>query len=62
MLSQSRAAFSMATTLGFLFLSIMPFMNKTKKFSMIAFAIIITVTLSFNPAIFQKAKRAPTDE
>ena len=56
MLSQSRAAFGMATILGFLFLSIMPFMIKTKNFSMIAFAIIIAVTLSFNPAIFEKQK------
>ena len=56
MLSQSRAAFGMASILGFLFLSIMPFMNKTKIFSMITFAIIITVTLSFNPAIFEKQK------
>ena len=56
MLSQSRAAFGMATILGFLFLSIMPFVNKIKIFSMIAFAIIITITLSFNPAIFEKQK------
>lgn len=56
MLSQSRASFGMATILGFLFLSIMPFVNKIKIFSMMAFTLLITITLSFNPAIFQKQK------
>jgi O-antigen ligase len=56
MLSQSRAAFGMATILGFLFLMIMPFTNKIKILSIVVFSIIIIITLSFNPAIFMKQK------
>jgi O-antigen ligase len=57
MVSQSRAAFGMATILGFLFLSIMPFANKIKFLSIFVFAIIITIILSFNPPIFLKQKQ-----
>jgi O-antigen ligase len=56
MFSQSRAAFGMATILGFLFLMIMPFTNKIKILSIVVFSIIIIITLSFNPAIFMKQK------
>jgi O-antigen ligase len=56
MLCQSRAAFGMATILGFLFLLIMPFVNKIKFLSIFVFTIIITITLSFNPAILEKQK------